>query len=1115
MFDWIPPGTYWNPTPLWWLRNSWIGIGSVRILQLLHILGWLLVTLLTFFPALFLGVVLPFALWVWTILASFFTFMLGLLFVNPTSIDIGTFLPFMLFFGAWTMWLAWPTFSAFVERIYPIARNLADLLVQIFAMMVQVANACFRIWNAFVPVIGFFIYIMADLTVNVYRDMNLLFGEANITALSDALMEITLQIAEIALNIAESIISITPTLLQIFSGVIGACLTVALEVAPKLFEIVTIAIRVLPFKLGPIADLIVQVVRFVKNTFFLRVLLDVALTAAATAGLASAPAHEYSRADHIFREFGASASRYWTPASASQSSQFYSDVNTWLMENPPGSHSDYYMWKGYQIQPPVDSSSYAGRATLEEERGEAETRETTAERATYSFRPPRSSAAHLPPQWKDNDTASANAGARAHLLRHNLPFTHKTGPLSADPHSHLSADEKDAMLHRHTKVSSSPLTAELHKRLPCQGKLCGGSDATVPHPMHTLSTKHARDTTLLTSLLSTDLRSHRKRLAHAAGLVHTARHTLHRLASKHWRKNGPELRQHVAGAWKHVTGHDTLQGAAEQLLSRHPDPLDSIGTLLPVLSEWGPFSYLLGLQPPEEQAQYYGRWAASRHFFYMDEVDETTQETHQVLYVTVALRNESLIARRQQEQQRLNSANQRDTLQVPIDLINAVNPFFPPGQLFYASIAGVAAAYYAGELIEPVLPVMKLLYKRNCISLPRHPWCVPYVPTQLICIVTQAVHLIPNTLPVQLSDYEEQCKDVGFCFIKRPDIIEGIIIVNQLKLFFNACWFRNFFAWLGVMFGLLLPVTRAGFQVCASIVPIFGPLICQPIANVIPQPISLQQGVCLFIYFYAVMMVIFLVWLAHFLWPLVMWAWNALQGLFAMLQALRTSELALNAGLEAEPWYAPWHEAADYQSQRRLVADGYAGVFVPPHQTAADTVLGANTSIPSAVPGPVAGVGVPTPMAFPDFVDNSNASVSVARQQQAWYYTAPGSPVPLPQQQQSITADIEHSMRSGTAYIPPDAQHHLRRIQSAVREAEQLYGRVSDRTTSHEISNFEARCMPYLVPFHASVTYISQVIEHKRYMREQQRRSPHPAPPLSLTGEERRRRSDGHANWRL
>jgi hypothetical protein len=52
-----------------------------------------------------------------------------------------------------------------------------------------------------------------------------------------------------------------------------ACLTVAL----KLFERVTIAIRVLPFKLGPIADLVMQAARFVKNTFLKKISCPVLL----------------------------------------------------------------------------------------------------------------------------------------------------------------------------------------------------------------------------------------------------------------------------------------------------------------------------------------------------------------------------------------------------------------------------------------------------------------------------------------------------------------------------------------------------------------------------------------------------------------------------------------------------------------------------------------------------------------------------------------------------------------------------------------------------------------------------------------------------------------------
>lgn len=1113
MFQWLcQPGSYWDPKPFWWLRNSWVATVSYRILYALRIVAWIAWTAVSFAGTLVSDVIFPFVQWLWTLIVGFFSFYLGLL-LGQISFDIILFAPFLFLGLAWLWWAFWPDIGCWLDLAWPVFRLLLDLLVAVAGMWFQVFNVLVRIWNSFVPVLGFVVYFSVDILVSFYRGIASLIGEANVEIMFDGITEISLFLSQIIVNVTIAFINITPTLLDTFSIVVGACLNTILEISPVLLQINFVVFRILPFKIGPIADLVVKVVSFVKKTFFLRNLLEFVAAASSIAGTGglAATAAEPRNADHsdqqllLWRTFGDSASRYWTPDSARQSSEHLSRINAWLLKNPPGSFSDYHVLEGGDL---IHSTRgyYSGSAPLRAKRSDDDSEHD---------RPTRMSTDTLPEAWQNHTDGNHN--------KRVLFYPHEH-PLDADQLHYLSAEERHAMETHHERLSDQPLSDSLHKRLPCHSRFCGGEGQTVEHPMRTIAKTHVRDRTLLSSLIPKDIRAHRKRAAHLTTLLHSAQHTTHRSFSL-WRANKADIYANIGSAWKRWTGHSTFGAAAERVLSVHADPMDSVLAWTPVLSEVWPFRAILDLHPPEEQARYYGRYVTKRQFFVAEVVDEHTGERRKLLHITLNERNDTMQSTLNEDEQPQQHRTKRqqglgaggtsfksgqgneDMQQVSSDrdftggllLYGLINVAAPVG-VFTGPVA-IGVGYFAvGRTLEPALPILRILYKHNCFDDPKHPFCLPELPTQLMCLFQYFMRQIPRNLPVKLCGFEEECSDIGFCIHKRPTVQPVVSITKSRAFFISLCWIQNIFVWFGIASGAIFPVLRFSFFIAETAVPFFGPLIFGNIRRLIPEPVSQQDSVCLVIYVYAPMLAFFLLWLFRFAWALVLWGFGALQRLLDLLTAIRAMELARLDSLRQEPWVDEMNLKMDKNARHSLYHDAVFKPLYPVHP--ADSQRFYNPYEAGEYHRLMA--NRPPGSGFPQLSYTDYDTTGLPRDQalEATVRSNMYSQVPLPVPvERRIGADIEQQRSNaeedllrGRAPITERGRMALHLFIQSLERGAKLFGAPSRTpTTVHHVFAHEARWHPIIHSAHCSATWLSAYLAEMAHQRAQYARR---RPPL-------------------
>jgi hypothetical protein len=986
--------------------------------------------------------------------SAFLNFCFGLL-IGEINVQ-SAFFPFFVFFGSALLWIFWPQLGCFIEKTWPVLRNVLDLLTALVGLGIQIVNVALRIWNMIVQVVGFLVYFVVDILVEIFRLSNVLLGEANISAYGEAMMSISLQLTEIIINATQAVIGIAPAIIQVFANVIGSCMTVVLEISPVLLQVTTVLFRVISFKIGPIVSLIVRVVQYVqKNFFLLRSLLEVAGAVGAAGGGAVGAAGSVSSRDvQLIREqadlwhtWGEAAKQYYTPHSAREEAANFHDVNEWLLNNPPGSFSDYELFKGYQRIPPSASNDYyTGRDLLDiecESKGMCAVKNKNV--------------------WQTetrHEQFQKNLGLFSATLNHdNSPHKQHFDHLQDDP--------------------------DLEKRLPCRSKFCGGEGATVAHPLKQLREKQAEHQTLLSdSHVKMDVRSHRKRHAHVAGVLHMARHAVHHFARRYWYgKDGQHMSDVVVpGLVKRITGHDTIHAAAESFLSRQDHHMDSFGTVSPVLSEWFPFNMILKMHEPDVQEMYYGPWSRKRRFFYVPVTDEYTGETRNVLHVSLKDHGENstyakMARTRMDSSRKLMQTDEGaggNEQQVDKDFLFLLSP---PYQI------GFFALYESGKLLEPALPVMKMLYTRDCVHEPMHPWCVPEIPEQLICLLTNIVNVIPRNLPVELCGYEKECAEIGFCIPERPPIELSISFVNVFPFLFNWCWTRNMFVWLLTLMDLALPIVRFGFHQGALLVPILGELIFRPLLEWMPPPISLQHAVCLLIFSFSFAEFLFYVFCISFIIPLILWLWATIVGLFAVIDMIRGMELALYERLGQDTVISNMRELRDRSASHKLHTDKVYGPWeqVLRHPGDPDTVryrMDPYANLDNHLAA--AGFGTPgrPPPGIPRYPDFDAAGGIPPDQLNQAYLESNQWPM-FPQA--SIDSDIEsgHHPR-----ITPHARVHCWLLADACKIGERLFGKPSRIVTVSDVANFKKRWAPFIVSGHYTMSWFRRAMAKHNYEKE-------------------------------
>jgi len=998
-------------SPLRWWKLTWPAIVAQRVLLLVRFVGWAVSSVVSLVVALVTEVVYPLLAWLWAQATAFGVFYFSLLW-GEVSLEIILFAPMLLVAFSWLWWLFWPTFSCWLELAWPVFRLLLDFTVTFFGVVMSLFNFGVRLFNTFLPVLGSILYGAATLLVEYYRYVTLLIGELNANVVIDGLSEIMVYVAELSINIAEAMISTAPTVLETFSSVMGVTMSIFMETAPVLVNVTIILVRILPNTIGPILGETARVVGFVMRTFFRR---------RSDTGLAGAgPADPYRSREQLglWRATGELRSEYWTPESATRAERYIENTNRWLADNPTGSHNTYYMYHNSIPQRrPADVLA------------DMQNRGRRAD----------------PRPGDHNATAAAARARRAERI-----FASHFGPTGEDQLFAFEPAHAEAMRHAH--VAAAPSQADLDATTPCRSRFCAGAD--VPHPLHTIARTHRTDRTRLSrEVAAADGAERSARHRHVAASLHATRMGLH-AGIRSLKRGGARIRQHLGATWRGLTGHADVGTAAEAALGKHPDPLDSLISHTPVIADIWPFSVMAAHAPEHERDAYWGTWIRKRAQFYADVYDESSGTTRRMMHVSVRemnlteavrvfnIRTESRQHARRQAglgqgamsvkygepvYQDLENGGVADGGQ----LVGADADLFDNPAFFIGGAAGgnpASIALIGGRLLEPALPTLKLLYTRDCFSVPKHPWCLPEIPRQIYCLFISYVRLIPRNLPVRLCKYEEECGSIGFCVHPRPDITTVINPFNMRPYLISWCWLQNVAVYFVTMLGLIFPIVRLNLQILEVTVPFLGPWIFGPLWRIIPEPISMQDSVCLVVYMYAPVAFFVSLYYWRSLYALFNWGLATVRRLIDLLSAARATALERNEALAQQPWYQ--------ELLQRRTAAAATSRLTRDRAFAYLASLGRPPLTPARAFAPTPDVGIRPPGAGPAFypqrpggVDPESLTSQDALDEAAREATY--SSVPMPSQ-------LPLEARIGAERQP--APHELEELRNALAAEAELFG---------------------------------------------------------------------------
>lgn len=648
--------------------------------------------------------------------------------------------------------------------------------------------------------------------------------------------------------------------------------------------------------------------------------------------------------------------------------------------------------------------------------------------------------------------------------------TQAPGPEQKPGQNHPHLD--DIFNHLHERISRAqddvqshpmPIEEEIatHK-VECKSAHCGGEGTPLDHPLKKVIHGHKR----LRPLEADSPQKRRNRLTHAAAMAHVARHTIRHHVHKFWYEGDGTFPRHAARAWQHLTGHKTLHHTLEHLTTQRKDPAESVATFVPVLSEWQPFAWILSQHPEEYQQQFLG---------------------HHV--------------RRHVEKQRQKRGEDEEPFEhPPLHYMGDVMShherrgiFDPEGNQEPDDVIATEEALEE----QPSIPFLQLLYRADCYtSKPRNPLCLPEIAPQLPCLLEMLLKLFPDKPPVEFCDYEEQCTDLGFCIVERPDITPDLIfILNNVELWLSLCWIQNGIVWIFVVIGSIFGVVRLTFQVLSALLPFLAWFFDLFIA-IIPEIVSLQDLVCLLPFFYGfVLLVVLILLFKIFVLPLIRLFFRSFVTLEAMFGAIRSIETTMLAYKQNAGYAQVYRMFYATPPRNVLPYDPWTGQPVigePKRREFAEDPLdnmraqmGRLRVYPSAGYMPyIPLTGAYEPGGDVDVAPFQNADV---RLRNASTYAQ----VPLLSQ---IGADEQ--AESGLAGAPPDEldkeQQGAKDLYfGALSRGLSYFGEPSRVITSQDVHTFEVRWRPFLHSAHWSYAWLRRYInEYHHRLDKAANRSP-------------------------
>lgn len=1041
-------GSYWNPKFCWWCTSSAFCTVLTRVYDVVRIGAWVLGRVVDFFLTLVFGTILPIARFIFYATLSFLNFLGGLLIGEFRFGALTIFAPLFLLIAAWLIWFFWPTLACFIEDIgWPALNFFFDFLGLVLSLVITILNALIRIWNSLVPVVGFIIYLFISVVTTIFASTVSILGAFDVYALVGALLEVVVLIVEIAIEMIVAVVTLPTGILSEIVEAIGPAVTVVMNAATIWARVLTWVWGVLWQSLEPILETLVSVVRYVKKHFFARALARSLLGLETEPSLRGMSTSD-DLGDQMWHIMGRAGSHYWNDERGEHSTKELRGMNAWHERHSPQHVVDYYYMRRTALlgrSGPLTTSR--GRSLLQE--------------------------AELPQGWNVADDDNDHIGMSTAPVHNHEPG--KNHPHLQDIWDHM--DGRFARADDDLQSHPVPIEEEVESyKVECHSKHCGGHGVPLDHPIKTMARGHKR----LRPLDADTPHKRRARMTQTAAMAHVARHTMRHAVHEFWYKGDGTVPRNARHAWKELTGHNTLHETLEYLTTQRKNPVESVATFVPVLSEWQPFAWMLSQHPEEYQRRFLGHH--TRH----------------------------LLDKKMQNQRHLMAEGGDDAT-------TAADPIERHGRIHYLGDAmrhndrrgiydpeGNARAddviANAEEIEEqPAMPFLQLLYRARCyVGEPHNPLCIPEFAPQLPCLAKLLFSAFPDKPPVDLCVYEEECADLGFCIIERPPVTpELIAIFSNPDLWISWCWIRNGILWVLVVVAIIAPVVKLTFRVLSALLPFLSWLFDFFVA-LIPETVSLQDLVCLVPFFYGSILIVVLAKLFQAtVLPLLRFlyrSWISLEAIFGAMRAAESSMLAYkqNSG------YATIYRAF-YASKPNAVLPfdpwtGQPNIAEPKRREFAEDPednMRAQAQRLRVYPSSNYFPYIPLTGGYEPGGDveaaNWQRGELQGRNLSTWA-------------QQPLMAEISPEERAERAKPEPDAldadqKQAVSLYAAGLKRGLAQFGEPARVVTSADVHNFEARWRPFLHSAHWTSAWLHRYINEHHYQREKKAQR---APPVLL-----------------
>ena len=1052
-------GSYWNPKPLWWLWDSWLSLGLYRVYNVVRIAMWLVGRTVDLLSTLFFAVLMPIVGYLVTFISAFTAFMIGLL-GGEINIEWSIMAPLLALLLSWVWWALYPTWGCwFEDNIIPLYPMIGDITNKYIGLGAIIWNVVVRVWNACVPLIGAIIAVCIELFVLFFQLLVQLLGDGSFFKLFNLLTQIMVGLTEIVIAVIDALVSISPSVIQAFVGAIGYCLTVIMEAAPFLIAVTTWLVKVLFFLLSPVLSLVIAIARAFSGGNTLRQARNDEPPGSwpdSPPPQTSVPYAYGPGGGQVFEYTADAANEYWSVDSALFARTRLEDMNQWNLKNPPGSHSYYhyaneptlsempdiqYEYMSFEMmslhhdQPPPDLSRY-------DDEYDAATDEYYYD---YSDRDgDENPDAATPVSLAERQARST--GHRDHGKQRERQINNRTA------HTHVPTHDRE-LTDRLSRSHLRPLHHDFHKRVQCKSRLCGGHGRQLPHPI--LAIKRDRSYAGHVFGLGRETHDeHRRRFVHTTAALHAARRAVHHVWRHHYHESDGWMEHHSRNVLRELTGFDSASQLAEHAMSHHEYPYDSLLSYVPVLSEVIPgMRFLVDWHDQDHADQFYGNWVRQRLVFYNNNATDAVYRSRRQLHVTLETRQELEL-----------HADGRRLLQYEP---SSYQSFSAPVQ-FVTPLASDKQKNVKDRNTAPSLPVFKMLARTDCVrrpgsSKPLNPLCLPEIPAQLVCAITHVVSKLFNDKLGQIKtcDYEPRCADIGFCIPPRPPVNQDIFLVaNNIQYFINSCWLKNGVVWLAVGAGFVFPLAKTLLQIAGSQLLVIKPLT-DWLYQLTPDVLVFNDLFCLFLYWYALFLLIFLLVLARILiYPILLWFWRTFTSLEAMYSAIRSIEMSRLARIEASEWYQLQERQFYIEPYRALRNDPW---LVKPRPVQAYIDPAADLPSLGELQQPFAGA---TPLVSARIASDIESgalheATQITTSQLAEYARSDEDDGPVGAGPEAVTPAVRQSMLLYT---------------NALCGAREYFGEPDPTVTLEDARRFEQRFGPLIQSLHFSNRWLSQYL---------------------------------------